>query len=206
MKRALDLLSAVFANPASGAPLLDELRGRWHELAPDERAALTPLAKLAAERVKAAPKDDPDGYWASLEADAPPEEEWSPAGAGVDEPRVAPLEEPRAASSEEPPSWRRDLPPATPAGRAAATDQGQLAFGGAPATPGRNTGAGPAHAPAGDATRSPAALPARLSDATPESLLSLLDLGGTTGPLPVPDAVRPAQVLVSVDHDEPTTL
>ena len=59
MKHALDLLAAVFANPAGGAPLLDELRARWHELAPDERAALTPLAKLAAERVKAAPRGRP---------------------------------------------------------------------------------------------------------------------------------------------------
>ena len=36
MKRALDLLSPVFADPASGAPQLDELRARWHELAPEE--------------------------------------------------------------------------------------------------------------------------------------------------------------------------
>ena len=85
MKRALDLLAAVFANPAAGAPLLDELRAGWRELAADEREALTPLAKLAAERVKAAPKDDGDGYWASLESEAPPEEEWSPAAAGYDD-------------------------------------------------------------------------------------------------------------------------
>jgi ATP-dependent DNA helicase RecQ len=74
MKQALDLLSQVFADPASGAPKLDELRARWHEFDPAERIALTPIAKLAAERVKAAPQDDPDGYWAALAAEAPPEQ------------------------------------------------------------------------------------------------------------------------------------
>ena len=76
MKRALDLLSQVFADPASGAPKLDELRARWNEFDPAEQIALTPIAKLAAERVKAAPQppqDDPDGYWAALAAEAPPE-------------------------------------------------------------------------------------------------------------------------------------
>ena len=80
MKRSLDLLSAVFANPAAGAPLLDELRAGWRDLAPEERAALTPLAKLAAERVKAAPQDDPDGYWAALENEPPPDDDGSEAG------------------------------------------------------------------------------------------------------------------------------
>jgi RecQ family ATP-dependent DNA helicase len=81
VKRALDLLAAVFADPGAGAGLLDELRAHWHDLTPEERTALTPLAKLAAERVRAAPKEDPDGYWASLESAAPPEDadEWSPA-------------------------------------------------------------------------------------------------------------------------------
>ncbi|MDA0164422.1 hypothetical protein OM076_29395, partial [Solirubrobacter ginsenosidimutans] len=102
MKRALDLLAAVFANPAAGAPLLEELRAGWRELAPDERAALTPLAKLAAERVKAAPKDDGDGYWASLESEAPPEEEWSSESAGYDD---APN---GAALSAEDSDWRRE--------------------------------------------------------------------------------------------------
>jgi ATP-dependent DNA helicase RecQ len=153
VKRALDLLSAVFANPAAGAPLLDQLRARWPELAADERAALTPLAKLAAERVKAAPKDDADGYWASMEAEAPPEEEWSSEAAGHEAPP------PAVATDSSVPDWRQAPAPATAAGRA-----DQLAFGGAPARP-----APPAVAPR-PATR------AALSDATPESLLSLLGL------------------------------
>ncbi|HWK28068.1 MAG TPA: ATP-dependent DNA helicase RecQ [Solirubrobacter sp.] len=59
MNRALDLLATVFADPARGAGALDDLRERWHELAPEEREALTPLAKLAAERVRAARRGDP---------------------------------------------------------------------------------------------------------------------------------------------------
>ncbi len=78
MKQALDLLSQVFADPQSGAPKLDELRSRWTQFTREEQAALTPLAKLAAERVKAVPEppqDDPDGYWAALAAEAPPEDD-----------------------------------------------------------------------------------------------------------------------------------
>jgi ATP-dependent DNA helicase RecQ len=78
VQRALASLAAVFADPgAPGAPAaLDELRARWHELSGDERTALTPLARLAAERVAAAPKPDPDpdGYWAHLAEIAPEEE------------------------------------------------------------------------------------------------------------------------------------
>jgi RecQ family ATP-dependent DNA helicase len=168
VKRALDLLSTVFSNPAAGAPLLDQLRARWHELLPEERAALTPLAKLAAERVKAAPKEDPDGYWASMEAEAPPEEEWSPDAAGYDAPgatgtaRGAPRDDVRAGTAppaaavpphptaDAVPDWRRDMAPVAD----------QLAFGSAPAQ---------VVAPR-PATR------AALSDVTPESLLSLLGL------------------------------
>jgi ATP-dependent DNA helicase RecQ len=163
VKRALDLLSSVFANPGTGAAALDELRARWHELAPEERTALTPLAKLAAERVKAAPKDDPDGYWAALDATAPPEQdsEWSaatgaapaagagratsstarPATGGAERPAPDPARRP----ADERPDWAP--PQAEPA---------QLALGAPPARR--------------------AAAPARLSDATPESLLSLLGL------------------------------
>jgi len=168
VKRALDLLAAVFANPAGGAPLLDELRARWHELAADERAALTPLAKLAAERVKAAPKDDPDGYWAALEADAPPEEEWSLAAAGVESRApaaggsLAPAagDDPRSGDPAAPvPDWRAAHAPgpATAAGRAAGQDQ--LAFGAAPAR-----------------TSAPPARATPPTDVTPGSLLSLLGL------------------------------
>jgi ATP-dependent DNA helicase RecQ len=51
--QALDSLSSVLADP--GAPgagtALDAVRARWRDLAPEEQEALTPLARLAAERV-----------------------------------------------------------------------------------------------------------------------------------------------------------
>ena len=83
MHRELTALASVFADPAApGATgLLDGLRARWGQLSDDERAALTPIAKLAAERVAAAavaaaaaaPPGDPDegaylAYLASMEA------------------------------------------------------------------------------------------------------------------------------------------
>src|ERR1700709_795453 len=91
--------------PAPGPPWPGQLLAGCPDLAPEERAALTPLAKLAAERVKAAPKEDPDGYWASMEAEAPPEEEWSPDAAGYDAPgatgtaRGAPRDDVRAGTA-----------------------------------------------------------------------------------------------------------
>jgi ATP-dependent DNA helicase RecQ len=76
---ALSVLSRVFADPAApaAAAALAELRARWVQLAPDEREALTPIARLAAQRVEAAappqPTGDPDegaylAYLASMEA------------------------------------------------------------------------------------------------------------------------------------------
>jgi RecQ family ATP-dependent DNA helicase len=115
VKRALDLLSAVFADPATGAPKLDELRAGWQQLTAEERAALTPIAKLAAERVKAAPKDDPDGYWAALAAEAPPEEDDSQwADRGITEPEVsspAPQPAPEWATRPEPTQLALDPAP-----------------------------------------------------------------------------------------------
>ena len=82
MRQALLQLASVFGDPAGpGAPeVLDALRARWGEFTPDERAALTPLARLAAERVRAArrpqpaPADDGDGayldYLLAMEASA----------------------------------------------------------------------------------------------------------------------------------------
>jgi ATP-dependent DNA helicase RecQ len=82
VQHALADLAAVFADPAASgaAARLDALRARWPSLAPAERAALTPLAKLAAERVSAAAAappvaaDDEDAarfaYLESLSADA----------------------------------------------------------------------------------------------------------------------------------------
>ncbi|MBF6620503.1 MAG: ATP-dependent DNA helicase RecQ [Patulibacter sp.] len=56
MHDALTRIAAVFADPAApgAAGELDAVRGRWKALDAAERAALTPLAKLAAERVAAA--------------------------------------------------------------------------------------------------------------------------------------------------------
>jgi len=53
---ALIRLAAVFDDPSGpdAAATLDAVRARWKVLDPTERAALTPLAKLAAERVAAA--------------------------------------------------------------------------------------------------------------------------------------------------------
>ena len=78
MHRALASLATVFADP--GAPAasaaLDELRARWRGLTPAEREALAPVARLAAERVRAAAAKavpatpsaagDDDGYLAHL--------------------------------------------------------------------------------------------------------------------------------------------
>ncbi|MGI8729494.1 MAG: RecQ family ATP-dependent DNA helicase [Solirubrobacteraceae bacterium] len=95
MQHALDLLASVFADPGSpaAATALDDLRSRWPSLSREERAALGPIAKLAAARVSAAaePAGDPAdaylAYLASMEStidaeargDAPP----SPAGAAA---------------------------------------------------------------------------------------------------------------------------
>ncbi|WP_372791188.1 RecQ family ATP-dependent DNA helicase [Paraconexibacter sp.] len=56
MHDALTQLATVFENPADpgASARLDAVRARWRTLTAAERNALTPLAKLAAERVKAA--------------------------------------------------------------------------------------------------------------------------------------------------------
>ena len=54
MNEALSLLADVFDDPINNAWALDELRAQWRDLEPDEREALTPLAKLAATRIAAA--------------------------------------------------------------------------------------------------------------------------------------------------------
>ncbi|MDX6677107.1 MAG: ATP-dependent helicase RecQ [Solirubrobacteraceae bacterium] len=79
VQHALSVLARVFADPAApgAATALAELRARWAQLTDGERDALTPIAKLAAQRVEAAskpqPGGDPDGdaylaYLASIEA------------------------------------------------------------------------------------------------------------------------------------------
>ncbi|HEV2775544.1 MAG TPA: DEAD/DEAH box helicase, partial [Solirubrobacteraceae bacterium] len=75
----LALLADVFADPAApeAAAALADLRARWPRLTAEERAALTPLARLAAERVAAAAAsvgarstadEDEDAYLAYLES------------------------------------------------------------------------------------------------------------------------------------------
>ncbi|MGX6449208.1 hypothetical protein ACVU7I_14250, partial [Patulibacter sp. S7RM1-6] len=56
MHDALTRLAAVFADPGApgAADELQAVRSRWKVLAAEERAALTPVAKLAAERIAAA--------------------------------------------------------------------------------------------------------------------------------------------------------
>ena len=60
MNEALSLLADVFDDPINNAWALDELRGQWRDLQPDERDALTPLAKLAAQRIAAAEEAPPE--------------------------------------------------------------------------------------------------------------------------------------------------
>ena len=76
VQRALTQLASVLADPGApgAATALDALRARWSALEPEEREALTPLARLAAARVEAAAPpaaaagadDDEDGYLASM--------------------------------------------------------------------------------------------------------------------------------------------
>jgi ATP-dependent DNA helicase RecQ len=82
VQRALACLSSVLADPAApgAAAALDALRARWPALEPAEREALTPLARLAAERVRAARGAPGDDELASLDSLArEPEEEARPA-------------------------------------------------------------------------------------------------------------------------------
>ena len=54
MNEALSLLADAFDDPINAAYALEQLRAHWRELDPEERAALTPLAQLAAKRVEEA--------------------------------------------------------------------------------------------------------------------------------------------------------
>ena len=172
MQRALDVLASVFADPAApgAATALAELRARWAHLDPAEREALTPVAKLAAQRVEAAarpaPSADPDddaylAYLASMEATVAAE-----ADGGAPEPRLdQPPFAPAAGSRRSAPPGRPDRDPRTRP-EAAPDEPGpavQTLF--AAATP------APPSAPARPkAPRKP------LTDVTPEGLLGLLGL------------------------------
>jgi RecQ family ATP-dependent DNA helicase len=161
--RALTLLASVFADPSApgAAVALDDVRAQWPRLAPAERDALTPLARLAAERVEAAarsvavPADAEEDAWLAGLAELEP-----PAGElpGAEE-YAADAYEPAAASA--PPR----APVAAPAPAAASL------FDLPPAEAARGAGsAGPATpAPRPPVRRAPAG-------ATPEELLALLGL------------------------------
>ena len=125
MLPALQTLTAVFADPAGdgAARALDALRARWSDLAPAERDALTPLARLAAERVRAArqaptpvPDSDDDylAYLAGMEAtaQAPDHDSGSEAGAPQVTATAGPVVRPRPRRAE--PLSRRPLDDADP--------------------------------------------------------------------------------------------
>ena len=174
MRQALLQLASVFADPAApgAAEALDEVRRRWSVLAPAERAALTPLARLAAERVRAAERPAPSagaegngdylGYLMAMEATAGDGElGGAPVGSGEDARRELPT--PAAA------------PAAAPGVDGTGVAQSTL-FSAQPAS--------------GAATRTPPVRPSLqapprepLADRDPDALLALLGL----------DSFRPGQ-------------
>jgi RecQ family ATP-dependent DNA helicase len=163
MQHALSVLAGVFANPAApaAANALAELRARWAQLTPAEREALTPIAKLAAQRVEEAAQRQPAGeseddaylaYLQSMEATVAAE-------SADDVPGDLPPQQPRAsepAGHDPAPRAREHAPAAYDPGPAAQT----LFATATPAPP-------PARPPA---KRTP------LTDVTPEKLLGLLGL------------------------------
>jgi RecQ family ATP-dependent DNA helicase len=179
---ALSVLSRVFADPAAptAAAALAELRGRWTQLDPGEREALTPIARLAAQRVEAAAAPqatgdpDEDAYLAdlaSMEAtiEAEAAGEATPAAyarAPRDRDGAIPPSRPAAGAREgRPPAFDPAPGPHERGGRTGTFDPGpgaQTLF--AAATP------APPAAPRPPAPRTP------LTGVTPEQLLGLLGL------------------------------
>ena len=154
MNRALALLAAVFADPAARRA---RRAARAGASSPEERDALTPLAKLAAERVRR-----PTTPTATGRAEPRPPDRRAECGRRVDRPPGAsPLA--AVAAPARPHRGRADRT-ARLAGRATATPT-PLALGSHRRSPPRR--------------RPPPSEPARprpLADATPESLLALLGL------------------------------
>ncbi|MEJ7797929.1 MAG: ATP-dependent DNA helicase RecQ [Solirubrobacteraceae bacterium] len=115
MQRALVVLASVFADPAApgAAAVLDDLRARWPQLSQDERGALTSIARLAAQRVRAASSStdtDEDAYLsylASMEATVDAERQDAAPTA-----RVEP--DPAAAESFAPTLFAATAPPPPP--------------------------------------------------------------------------------------------
>jgi RecQ family ATP-dependent DNA helicase len=159
VRHALTVLASVFADPGApgAATALDGLRARWPQLSRAERDALTPLAKLAAQRVRAATPaphgatgSDDDAYLAylaSIEATVDAEAQGGPPDGPLE--AGAPSPAPLAPS---------------PARRVSAQDPG-------PAVPTLFADAAPAP------PRRAAATPRKsLTEVTPETLLGLLGL------------------------------
>jgi ATP-dependent DNA helicase RecQ len=133
MQRALAILASVFADPGSptAAAALAELRAGWTLLAPDERDAVTPIAKLAAQRVQqaatqpAAASDDDAylAYLASMEATIDAEDPHAPPppGASTEDPFGG-----ASGGSPDAPTLFAAATPAPPAPRAPARTRTQL--------------------------------------------------------------------------------
>ncbi|MEA2220843.1 MAG: ATP-dependent helicase RecQ, partial [Solirubrobacteraceae bacterium] len=184
MQHALAILASVLADPASpaAAAALADLRARWGDLAQDERDALTPLARLAAERVEAAsrPAADPDeeaylAYLASMEATVAAEAQ-GPAAPPAPDARPAerrPAAGPRAPdarSADRRPTAAPPAPDAGPAERRHAASLPAQDRGAVDRRDAAPTLFAPDPPPRTAAARRP------LTDVTPEGLLGLLGL------------------------------
>jgi len=167
VQRALTLLGSVFGDPGApgAAAALDALRAEWGGLSADERDALMPLARLAAERVRAADArdrggaDDEEAAWLEHLAGSEPSAEELADGDGAFDAGAygAPVET----------DARVPAPPPTPA---RATEPAPTLFESAAATaPAAAAAAAVAPAQRPPARRAP-------SDARPDDLLALLGL------------------------------
>ncbi|MDO8212734.1 ATP-dependent DNA helicase RecQ [Conexibacter sp. CPCC 206217] len=187
MLRALRSLTAVLADPAAPAAdaELQRVRAEWSALAPEEREALTPLARLAAARVRAAaprprPADDDDGRLDYLDSlGGPIEEEDEGRFGGFDPGAAAPPAFDPGGFEDASGTGFADASRGTPAGRPRAafdarpdareamTTAAPTLFGESPAAGGSSS------APARPAPRAPRP---RNPAETPDSLLPLLGL------------------------------
>jgi ATP-dependent DNA helicase RecQ len=179
VQRALTLLGSVFGDPGSpgASAALDALRAEWGGLRPDERDALTPLARLAAERVRAASAaedargggsaDDDEAAWLQHLAGSEPSADELEDGAGAFDAGASgePVEAGAGVAPPPPTLARAAAPAAAPTlFESAATAPAPAATAPAPAAP-----AATAPAPRPPARRAP-------SDASPDDLLALLGL------------------------------
>jgi ATP-dependent DNA helicase RecQ len=176
VQRALTLLRSVFAEPGApdAAAALDALRERWGALRPDEREALTPLARLAAARVR-------DAQTAVSAGDGDADEDAWLAHLAANEPSPEELEDGAAAHDPAGPPPRADPVAAAPARGAPRSPAPTLFEDPAPArteptAPARPPAAARPAAPLQPAAR-PRPAPRRApANATPDELLALLGL------------------------------